>query len=337
MSYLGVIGSKAGAALALIELMSPEAFGACFIELFGGGLGVLLAKDPAKINIANELDPDLVLMHRAVQREADAVEAELRLLRDDDSLFEEAKRLRNSEEWDSIPEARRAALVIYVHKMSVNSNQQALSSSSKTNSSFNPNLALATYAKKLERVQIRHYHYAKCLDVYLYRSPEVEAFVFADPPYVIASKQLHYRFNFHPIEHIRFWHRMTRLSTHNSSKRNVKIMITYDDVPLIRALYRKQDGWRIQSLSIGYNSAHDTTKSRSEVVITNYDPPHSSSPSDSDTVVSDGVAVGATMDGVPFADLTCCDQETIMLVQQGKQRGKCHTCGKNVSVKARHG
>ena len=138
MSYIGVIGSKAGAASELIKLMPPEAFGACFIELLGGGLGVLLAMDPAKINVANELDPDLVLMHRTIQREADAVEAELKLLRDDDSLFVEAKSLRNSEEWDSIPEARRAALVIYVHKMSVNSDQQSLSSSSKTQLQFQP-------------------------------------------------------------------------------------------------------------------------------------------------------------------------------------------------------
>jgi len=273
MSFIGILGSKTGVCGQLTEMMPPEAFGACYIEAFVGGAGVFYGKEPAKINILNDLDPDTVLMHQAIKRDFRAVEAELRVLLDDDWTFEECKRLRESDEWDSIPEARRAAAVVYVYKQSVNSNQHVLSSSSKSHSSFNPNMSLEQYAKKLERAQIRHFDYAKCIDVYFYRSPEVEGFVFGDPPYVIADKAMHYRFNFHPIEHIRFWHLMTRLNRDNGPKRNVKIMLTYDDDPLIRALYRESDDWRIRPLTIGYKSAHDPKRSRDEVAITNYDPP----------------------------------------------------------------
>lgn len=270
MSYIGLIGSKTTVSADLIKRMPREAFGKCCIELFAGGSGVFFAKRPAKINVLNDLDPDIVLMHEMVKRDHKAVEAELRTFLDDDLLFQECLRLRESVEWEAVPPARRAAMVIYILKQSVNSNQQVLSSSSQSGSSFNPNLSLEEYATKLARAQIRHFGYEKCIDVYLYRSPEVEAFIFADPPYVVSTKAMHYRYNFHAIEHIRFWFRMHRLNQDNGPKRNVKIMITYDDDPLIRALYREEHGWHISTLKIGYNSAHDAERSRDEIVICNF-------------------------------------------------------------------
>lgn len=271
MSFVGVLGSKTGVSKELIAMMPPEAFGQCYIELFAGGAGVFYAKEPAKINVLNDLDPDIALMHETVQREPDAVELELRTFVDNDDLFQECLRLRESVEWEEVPPVRRAAMVIYILKQSVNSNQQVLSSSSQSGSSFNPQLALRKYARKLEHAQIRHFGYEQCLDVYLYRSPQVEAFVLADPPYVVSTRAKHYRYNFHALEHIRFWHRMHRLNQDNGPKRNVKLMITYDDDPLIRALYRQQHGWRIVPLKIGYNSAHDAERSRDEIVICNFD------------------------------------------------------------------
>jgi DNA adenine methylase len=270
MSYVGVIGSKTSVADQLIGMMPPEAFGKCFIELFAGGAGVFFAKEPARINVLNDADPDLATMHEAVQREPAAVEAELRVLLDDDRTFRRLSELRDSDEWWSLPVARRAAAVIYLHKASVNSNQVALSSSAKVRSSFNPDFDLTKWAEKLKRVQIRSFDWRKCLDTYLYGSLPVEAFVFADPPYVVADKRRHYRINFHPVEHVRFWHRMTQVIKDNGPRRNVKVMITYDDEPFIRALYREADGWYVVPFAINYASAHDAGQVRREIVITNY-------------------------------------------------------------------
>jgi DNA adenine methylase len=333
MSYLGVIGSKTKAAEQLIAMMPPEAFGQCYIELFAGGAGVFFKKQAAKINVLNDADPDLATMHEAVRREPESVEAELRVLLDDDRTFQRLLALRDSEDWWNEPAARRAATVIYLHKASVNSNQEALSSSSKVRSSHNPEFDLGKFAEKLKRVQIRSLDWPTCVKKYLSGSPPVEAFVFADPPYVIADTRKHYRINFHPVEHIRFWHRMTELSKANGPDRNVKIMITYDDVSIIRALYREADGWRVTPLPIGYASAHDKGQARSEVVITNYDssPPPTEEP---DTVDwSDITHRDASLDGVPFEQLDCCDKERIGLVLAARSRCLCRVCGSKVTLK----
>ena len=273
MSFIGVIGSKTSVSQQLIDMMPSEAFNECFIDLFAGGAGLFFDKTPARVNILNDADPDLSVMYEAIQSDCSAVEAELRLLLDDDKTFNRLSELRDSPEWQDVPAACRAAVVIYLHKASVNSNQVALSSSSKVRSSFNPDLTLGEYAEKLKRAQIRSFDWRKCIDTYLYGSLPVEAFVFADPPYVIADTRKHYRINFNPTEHICFWRRMTQITKDNGPKRNVKIMITYDDDPLIRALYREADGWFIRPLSIGYASAHDSDQDRSEIIITNYEIP----------------------------------------------------------------
>ncbi len=274
MSFIGVIGSKTSVTEQLIKMMPPEAFGACYIELFLGGGSVFFAKEQARINVLNDADPDLAVTFEAIQRDRKAVESELRVLLDDDQTFRRLAELRNSDQWQDLPTPQRAAVVIYLHKASVNSNQVALSSSSKVRSSHNPDIDLTKFAKKLKRAQIRSLDWRKCIETYLYGSLPVEGFLFADPPYVIADTRKHYRVNFHPTEHICFWRRMTQINKDNGPKRNVKIMITYDDDPLIRALYREVDGWRIRPLSIGYASAHDSGQDRPEIVITNYEVPN---------------------------------------------------------------
>lgn len=332
MSYIGIIGSKVSVAGDLISRMPPEAFGDRYIELFAGGAGVYFVKDPARRNILIELDPDFATAHQAVREQPADVSRELRLLLDDSSTFERIRALRETDEWDTLPTARRAAYLIYILKQSVNSNQQALASSAKTNSSFNPEMSLDSFSSKLQHAQIRNFSYSKAVDTYLYRSTPVEAFVFADPPYVVSDKAMHYRFNFHPVEHLRFWHKMTRLSKDNGAERNVKIMITYDDDPLIRALYRQSDGWRIEPLTIRYSSAHDPDRCRNEIVITNYVPPPSQIETDEAVDWSD-VPEGASIDEVPFAELCCCDREYLALFSKGRRRSKCRVCGKSITNK----
>jgi len=332
MSYVEVIGSKTGVAQELISMMPTEAFGKLFIDLFAGGAGVFFAKDPAKINILNDCDRDIVCMHEAIQRNHRVVEKELCVLLNDQDTFFRLRDLRGSEEWEAMPAAQRAAVMVFLYKASVNSNQIALSSASKNKSSFNPDLLLREYSVKLKRAELRSFHWEDCIDRYLYRSNPVEAFVLADPPYVVADSAKYYRVNFHPVDHIRFWHGMTRLSKGNGLRRNVKIMITYDDDPLIRALYRETDGWRLQPLDMQYRAAQDADTCRSEIVITNYEVsevggPHSTG--DWSDVPHDRI----TVDGVPFDDLVCCEKETVALMVSGNRKGECRVCGKKVIAK----
>ena len=337
MSFMGVIGSKASVAKELIAMMPPEAFGECYIELFLGGGGVFFAKKAARINILNDADPDLAVTFEAIQRNHKAVEKDLRVLLDDEETFRRVCQLRQSEEWHNEPAARRAAMVIFIHKASYNSNQVALASSSKSRSSFNSDLDLTEFAEKLKRAQIRCFDWRTCIDKYLYGPTPVEAFVLADPPYVVADRAKHYRINFHAVEHVRFWHRMTRLTKDNGPGRNVKVMITYDDDPLIRALYREADGWRTQPLLINYAAAHDSGQPRSELVITNYDVQEAtgsnSSEDDSNADWSDVPHERVTLHDTPFDDLPCCKKEVFALLVQGLRKGICRVCNRKVTRK----
>jgi site-specific DNA-adenine methylase len=175
-----------------------------------------------------------------------------------------------------LPEVERAAYVLYLVKCSAAGKMESFCASARGGSNFNPAIDLHPYSQKLDRVIFENVDWRMLAERVALKPNEASLFIYADPPYTVAEARSHYRHNFRFEDHLMLARVLTRISQRNDGgRRNVKIMVSYDEDPLIRSLYRPQLGWRIDEISVGYRIAQDKKAMRHELVITNYDVPNS--------------------------------------------------------------
>ena len=275
-SYCGWIGSKSGQADSiLIPRLHPLAYHS-IVEVFAGGsAGLFLKKRKATVqNILNDKDRDVITMHEAVAGQPETVMAEMAKLCPSRATFDEIKRLRDSAAWWDLPRAERAAKMIYLIKNSVNGNLRSYSISAKVHPTYNPQYDLRPYAEKFRGVQFDCVDWRDLLERLVFRPREAKLFLYADPPYVVSTRVGYYRHNFSYLEHILFARTLCRINALNKrGTHDVRIMVSYDDDEdgLIRALYRPEFGWWVESVPVKYEADNRATTTRHELVITNYD------------------------------------------------------------------
>jgi len=268
---LNYLGSKAGIASELIRRMPPEA-AESRVEVFAGAHALELALPRAKRQaILNDLDADVIGAAETVAGDAEGVMGHLRSLRSSQSTFNRIRDLRDGADWYELPTTQRAAYMIYLSRESVNANMRAFSLSTKRRSSFKPDRDLVPYAERYEGVTFTNMDWWTLLDKIVFKPKDVALFMFLDPPYVIADGRKHYRYNFDATDHLLLARALARINSLNdASRRNVKVMVTYDDDSdgLIRALYRPEFGWNLEVLEVAYDAGNGTV--RNELIITNY-------------------------------------------------------------------
>lgn len=273
-SYFGGLGSKSGLCHELNPRYPAESFSSHCV-LFAGGLGDFFGKPKARLNIVNDIDPDVIETHSTVAAMPLAVMAELEKLRPSRLTFTRLRGLRECAEWHSLSPPERSAAFIYLVKNSVNGNMRAFSNSSKSRSTYNPHYDLRPYAAKLDKVTFENLHWRDFLHRFVMKPREVRMGLYADPPYVTSDTEKHYRFNFDSTEHLLLAEYLTRITALNDrDRRNVKLLISYDDDPngFIRSLYRPELGWHIETIEVRYESEHRANRCRNELVIMNYEP-----------------------------------------------------------------
>lgn len=274
--YFGYLGSKRSMVENVLRpRLHPLAFRSR-VEFFAGGLSLELALPPAKVQaIVNDLDGDIIGTHEAVATNPDEVMRELTRFHPSRRMFNDIRDLRGNAAWYELTDAKRAAAIIYLSQCSVNSNMRAFSVSSTRRSGFNPQLDLSSYSKRLRGITFEDVHYGDLLNRLVFKPREVHLFGFLDPPYVVADSKKHYRLNFDRVEHLKLARMLARVNELNDDKsREVRLMLTYDNDPdgFIRSLYRPEFGWWIDAVPVTYEAENRTGRSRTELVIMNYDP-----------------------------------------------------------------
>lgn len=271
-SYVPYMGAKTLVAEHLVSLMRAEAK-QCFIDLFVGGGSVTFAFAGGRNRIINDFDRDTILMHQAVAADPTSVMAELKRLPVSRPLYTQLKEQRGTAAWWELPDAERAAAMIYLYCCAFNAKlSSTFVASPMTPINFKPEVDLTPYAEHLRGVTFENLHWAELLDRYVMKQKKLQCLVYADPPYVVAAGAGHYGHCFDAVDHVMLTRKLAAINERNGGERAVKIMLTYDDDPggMIRALYRKEHGWFISPLPIRYGGGHHREFTE-ELRITNYE------------------------------------------------------------------
>ena len=327
------MGAKSAVVDTLAPILAPLP-GETFIDLMVGGGSVTFGKTPAHHTIVNDLDPDVANIFIVIKTNPKALMAEMKRLAVARMTYDQIQRQRFSCEWWDLTDVQRAARMIYIYSCAVNGKPiSSFPASTMTAPRYRPDRDLRPWAAALQSVVIENLHYAELLRRYVRHQAKIKGLIYADPPYVLAQAGRHYRHTFTAVDHVLLAYELTEISQRNGGDRHVRIVVSYDDDPMIRALYRAEFGWRVGTLAVPYAGGRRANVTR-ELLITNFDPdsiPKVASPrsgGDWADIPSDGPVIA----GVAFADLPCCEKERLALMLNAKLRGPCRVCGSEVTV-----
>ena len=107
------MGSKAPVREELSQIMACRPH-TTFIGAFLGSGPVFYTKPKAKINVLNDLDPDVIGIHSAIAADHAAVKAERQRLPVGRCTYDRIQRERHSPCWSDLTDAQRAARMMYV-------------------------------------------------------------------------------------------------------------------------------------------------------------------------------------------------------------------------------
>ena len=185
-SAFGYYGSKQRLAKSILKYMPPHH---CWVELFGGALAVTMAKNPAMIEIANDLDENIV---NAFQQLRDNGDELIKLIKLTPYARTELERARLEREEDSDLERARKFLVQAMMSVngvmagkrggfSVSDTYTREEREARVNRWYNYPERLKAVTSRLRKVRIENKDGIELLAEY---SNKPATLVYIDPPYL---------------------------------------------------------------------------------------------------------------------------------------------------------
>ncbi len=225
----------------------------CYAETFAGGLQVLFAKDPSKVEAINDLDRDVVNFFRCLQQHPDELSRYLKFTLVSREWFDDLNRQNPA----TITDIQRAARFFYLQKNAfgglVKGRHYALKVTGAPG--FDATRLPEIFEKahqRLARVQIESLPY----DEFIRRFDRPTTLFYCDPPYW--NRKL-YNFNFTEDD-------QRNLATLLQSIKG-RFVLSIDDVPQIRELYRDS---KISEIELPYTAQREAGKRFQELIITNF-------------------------------------------------------------------
>ena len=253
--------------LKLLLPMFPERYEAYFEPFFGGG-SVGLNVPTNKARHFNDLNPDLMNMYKQIRSEPEEViRLVTHILGDQDTKhYNEAQsveynRLLGTKFEDKVLEAARYLFLVKSsyggetsHNMHFGHRWKDPVRRRGWSETKQHTIRVASEVLKGARLTCRSYELLK---------PKQGDFVFADPPYVQAAMK--YLVEWREADHFKLFNWLEMLSEYG-----VKVLITYDDHPLIHKLYQH---WNI-TVTEYYKKTNSNNQSVNtligELIIRNY-------------------------------------------------------------------
>lgn len=224
----------------------------CYVEPFFGGGAVMFAKQPAKHEVINDINGDLINLYRQVQAHPDALIRELRLLQNSRHTFCQF-RLQYMQRFTT--EIQRAAQYLYCNWFSFGG-QGSSYAVARTNGISKRNLMkkIARISRRLDKVAIENLDWERCITLYDYP----EALFFIDPPYTAGQTSSYDMWTVDDLTHL---HDVLK-----SVKGNW--IVTMNDCPAAREIFSLHPFLEVETkFSLAKNTGANRAK-KSELIIT---------------------------------------------------------------------
>jgi DNA adenine methylase len=175
-----IIAWPGGKRRLLKQLLSEIPTHDSYVEVFCGGAALLLAKEPVKAEVINDINGELVRLYRCVQHHLDELVRQFRWALSSREMF----RWAQMQEPDTLTDIQRAARFYYLQKLAFGAKTTGQTFGVDTRGPARLNLLrmeedLSQAHLRLARVTIEHLPWRECVARY----DQPGALFFLDPPY----------------------------------------------------------------------------------------------------------------------------------------------------------
>jgi DNA adenine methylase len=250
----GWIGGKSKLASDIIGLIPQDH--KMYVEVFGGAGSVLYSKEASKLEVFNDINSELINLHRAIRNNPQTLSIFLNDLFISREIFDDIKK-RKMKPKNNI---ERAAFYFYQLTQSFGSKGDNFAMSAK--SGRKPKNIYRDFKKisdRLKGVTIENMSFSKLIPLY----DKEDTFFYIDPPYVSTESYYKNTGGFGIKEHEELAELLSKVKG--------KFLLSYNDSVIVRELYK---GFNIRptkeiNYTLGSNK-HKREKKVKEVFISNY-------------------------------------------------------------------
>jgi len=251
---LNYIGGKSRFVTTILPMIPAHT---TYVEPFSGGAQIFFRKEPAKVEVLNDLDGELVNFYRVCQSHYQELLRYLRFMVVGRDWY---KRLQATPP-ESLTDIQRAGRYFYLQKSTFGGRvaKQCYAIHVSQPSHFSTaKLAkvIEDTHKRLDGVQIESMSYEKAIRKY----DRPSTFFYIDPPYY-GVKGL-YRFDF---EHAQFEQLAEQLRTIKG-----KFLLSVNDRPELREIFK---GFHLTTITVSYSLQKHAGRRYGELLIDNYTQP----------------------------------------------------------------
>lgn len=249
----GWVGGKSKLAKEIIEMFPEHGI---YIEVFGGALNVLYRKDRSRLEVVNDINSELVNLHRAIRNNPETLSMCLNKLLVSRELFNDIK-MKRLKPRNNI---ERASFYLFLLSQSFGSKGDNFAMSAKANRKPKDIYkSFFKWALRLKFVIIENLDFRELIKRY----DKDDAFFYLDPPYVGTENYYKDIDGFGIKEHEALAELLKNIKG--------KFLLSYNDSPIVRELYK--DFTIVESSPLNYTlgcNVHKMKKIVSELFIMNY-------------------------------------------------------------------
>ena len=232
------MGGKHALAPFIIEKMPPHNG---YVEVFGGALHVFFQKPISKrMNVVNDLNSNLVNMYKVINDplEFERLNHYLDHVLYDRNMFNYLQKIYRSggDIWRQMSVAERAFAFIYLNRTSFNGKAVDYAKRVDAGILYDLRGIILQVFKKLQaaNVVIENLHFSKLLKESKNHFDKDDVLIYLDPPYWVTTDSKgsdYYEFKMNKSEH-------EELRDVLGNYKNAHWLMSYDDVPHVRELYK---------------------------------------------------------------------------------------------------